>query len=154
MADPNSDPIQVTGLVELRASMREVGNGAPKEMQKALKGIAAKVARIVSSKVPAREGKAASSYKPRATQTAAGIAFGGNAAPYTPWLEFGGTVGKGHKPGVAFSGSVKRTWAGRPAGDGRYLYPTISEEREETAQAVLDVTAQLAERHGLDIRNG
>lgn len=154
MADPNSDPIKVVGLVDLNRSLKSVADASPKEMQKALKVIAAEVARATASKVPARKGKAASSYKPRASGTSAGIAFGGNAAPYAPWLEFGGSVGPGHVKGVPFSGAVRRAWEGRPVGDGRYLYPTISEHHDETNEKVLDLMAKLAERHGLDVQNG
>lgn len=154
MADRNSDPIKVVGIIDLNKALKATADGAPKEMQQGLKEIAAVIARATASKVPARTGRAASSYKPRATQTGAGIAFGGKAAPWTPWLEFGGSVGPGHVAGVPFSGAIRRPWEGRPVGDGRYLYPTISEHHDETNEKVLDLMAKLAERHGLDVQNG
>ena len=65
-----------------------------------------------------------------------------------PWLDFGGSVGRGHKMGAGM-GAIKRDWMGRPVGEGRYVYPAISSEREATLAAVLDAAARRLESAGL-----
>ena len=93
--------IQVRGLREVQSAFRKVDKELPKAFKQEFLGIAQKVVGGVQQKVPKVTGAAAGSVRPRATQRGAGIAFGGNAAPYFPWLDFGGTTGKGHRPGAA-----------------------------------------------------
>ncbi len=67
-----------------------------------------------------------------------------------PWLDFGGSVGRGHKPGVAWSGATRRDWMGRPVGEGRYVYPAISGEREATIVAVEEAIVEAARGAGFE----
>ena len=78
--------------------------------------------------------------------------FGGTAAPYFPWLDFGGTTGKGHQPGVKGSGSVERLpWMGT-SGEGRYVYPAIRDNEAGIVEAAGDAPVNLARKHGLEAR--
>lgn len=129
-------PIQVTNLREITSALRQLDDKAGERMKGEFRAIAEAVASAARDKVPHLTGAAAASIRPRGSQRGAAIAFGGNAAPYMPWLDFGGSTGKGHRPGVADSGSVKRPWLGKPGGDGRYIYPTIEEKRSELEKRV------------------
>lgn len=142
---------RVTGLREVTAGLRQQSKEAPRALRSAFLPIAQKVASEVQQKVPHRTGRAAASVKARAGQRGAAIAFGGDAAPYFPWLDFGGTVGRGHELGP-WKGSIKRPWAGRPIGSGRYVYPTIEEQSEEIRRAAEDAVLGVARDAGFEVR--
>lgn len=143
--------VQVRGLREVRNAARKVDKDIPKGLRRELLPVAQKVQGRIRSKVPYLKGDARESVKARASQRGAAIAFGGNTAPYFPWLDFGGTTGKGHRPGAAYSGSVKRPWMGRP-GDGRYVYPSIAEMTPEIEQAANDAVINLAKAAGFEVK--
>jgi hypothetical protein len=145
MAD-RSVSVRIVGLAEVNRALRQVADKVGGDgLKAALLGIAGKVATSARGKVPAGgSGKAAGSIQPHSTSRGASISFGGQAAPYMPWLDFGGSVGRGHVSGQAWSGAIKRDWMGRPVGEGRYVYPAISGAREETVQAVLNAIVEAA----------
>jgi hypothetical protein len=143
--------VQVRGIREVQAAFRKVDKDLPKALRPEFLEVARSVVRGVQQKMPWRTGRAIRSVKPRASQRGAAIAVGGTAAPYYPWLDFGGTTGKGHRPGQRFSGSVVRPWMGSP-GDGRYLYPTISEQTEDIEKAAEDAVLKVARSAGLEVK--
>lgn len=114
--------------------------------------IAERVASSVRGRLPRRSGKAQASVKARSSNYGASVAAGGRAAEYYPWLDFGGSVGRGHQEGRAWSGAIKRAWMGVPTGAGRYLYPAISDNSAETAEAALEAVEGLARRAGFEVR--
>jgi hypothetical protein len=142
--------VKVTGLRELASAFKAVDANLSKEMRAGFLEIAQHVAGTVQQRMPFRSGRAASSVKPRATAKGASIAAGGTKAPYYQWLDFGGSVGRGHKPGVGWSGSIKRD---APKG-GRYIYPAIAEEREEIEAAVDAAVAHVAKGARFDVSEG
>ncbi len=142
--------VQVKGLRELQAAFKSVDADIPKELRNTFKVIAQMVATAAAAKVPRRTGTAAASITPRATQRGAAIAFGGPKAPYYPWLDFGGTVGRGHKPNRPYSGSVKRQYMGRPFGSGRYIYPTIEAMDDQIKAAAAEAVIDAAKRAGFE----
>lgn len=142
--------VQVRGLAELRKAFRDVSKDIPKEMGRAFKAVAETVAGRARAKVPSRSGRAASSIVARGSQRGAAIAFGGTRAEYFPWLDFGGSVGRGHKPGQAWSGAIKREWMGLPNGQGRYVYPAIRQSRPEIEQAADAAIVAAARRAEFD----
>lgn len=144
--------VQVRGLKEVQKALKAIDKDLPKGLRTEFLVVARAVVGTAQRDVPRRTGAAASSIRPRASQTGAGIAFGGNAAPYFPWLDFGGSTGKGHRPGVKDSGSVKRDWLGNPAGEGRYVYPAIRAHEDDIVDAAGDVPVKLAKRNGLEAR--
>ncbi len=129
--------VNVTGLRELNRGLKAYDQ-APQEMRDVMKGIAEGVAQDVRHRVPRRSGKMAASYKARGGVKGASIAYGGNKAPYAPWIEFGGRVGS------------KLTTKRPVIRGGRYLYPTIAKNLEDvqakTAAALNRITAKYGMR--------
>lgn len=160
--------VQVRGLREVQSAFRKVDKDIPNKMKGELLSIAQEVRNDIRAKVPTfsgrsqNEGKgkwkrsspgaARESVKARASQRGAAIAFGGETAPYFPWLDFGGSTGKGHRPNRPWSGSVVREWQGRPFGDGRYVYPTIAEKHDDISNAVGDAAVKVAKSAGFEVR--
>jgi hypothetical protein len=146
--------IEVRGLREFERAIRAVDGRLAAELRSALRAIAEQVAADARSRVTADvgAGPAAASITPRAGARGASIAAGGRAAPYLPWLDFGGSVGRGHRPGVAWSGAVKREWRGRPVGEGRYLYPAIRANRDAISRLVDEAVERVAEDAGFETR--
>jgi hypothetical protein len=77
--------------------------------------------------------------KVRSSQTAVRVAVGGTKAPYYPWLDFGGKVGRNDS-------TVRRFYS-----DGRYLYPSLREVRGELEGVLLRSLTDVARRAGLDV---
>ena len=124
--------VRVRGLEETQRAFRQIQHRAPPGLAKSMKAIADHVVGVAQQRMPFRTGEAAKSLKPKGTAKGAGISFPAGGAPwrgvkadYYPWLDFGGTTGKGHVANGhnGFGGSVKRS---SPKG-GRYLYPAIGE---------------------------
>lgn len=140
--------VEVRGIRELATAFKKIDSDLPDEFKVAFLGIAERVVSKAQSGVPTISGRAAGSIKPRATTRGASVAFGGTAAPYFPWLDFGGTTGRGH--GTGGGGSIMRPWLGRPNGEGRYVYPAISSERDNTAAAAEKAVTDVAARAGFE----
>lgn len=142
--------VRVEGLRETRRALREVGGRAQREFKAEMLEIAEDIAADARGRVPKITGRAAGSYIPKGLAAGAAVTFGGRRAPYAPWLDFGGTTGPGHRPGIAGSGSVKRPV--KP--QGRYLYPSIRDNEEDIEERVGDVILGLARRHGFRTEGG
>lgn len=95
--------ISAPGLAQLRKDFRKLSP----EIDLALKGELLIVARPVLERgkqlTPERSGKLRGSERIRVVNRGVGI---GSRLPYANALHWGGSVGKGHRPGVAWSGSV------------------------------------------------
>ena len=65
---------------------------------------------------------------------------------FYPWLDFGGSTGRGHRVGVPWTGSIKRALVK----GGRYVYPTIEEARADIEDQVGDVLIGLASERVYD----
>ncbi len=143
--------VEFRGIKEFVSGLKAIDANLPKELRVAFLGVAVKVAGEVAAVFPhGATGRAAASVKPRAGPKGAGIAIGGGAAPYAPWLDYGGTVGKGHKPGVGGSGSVKRPFLK----EGRYLYPTIVAAHDEIEKAAAAALVRVARSAGFSVKGG
>ena len=149
MADPK---LEVRGLRELALAFKRLDAELPKALRARFLSIASEVVAVARSRMPYVDGHAQESVKPRASARGAAIAFGGQVAPYMPWLDFGGSTGPGHVPGVPWSGQIKRAWMGRPVGEGRYVYPAIRQERPAIAEAAEDAVIEVARRQEFDTR--
>lgn len=126
---PLVDPIPVEGLRDLVRRLRAVDANLPKAMRLAANEAAEVVVDDAQQRTPKKSGKAAKSIKAKSTRTAARITSGGNRAPYMPWLDYGGSVGKNN--------TAKRPFIP----DGRYVYPAFRSKRqqvEDTYRAALD----------------
>ena len=152
MADAGTH-VEVRGLRDLSKAFGQMDTGLRQELKSRMKAVAESVVRVAQGKIARRSGKAASSIKARAGLSgSASIAFGGTKAPYMPWLDFGGSTGRGHVPGVAWSGAIKRDWRGNPFGEGRYIYPSIRQERPEIERTVEEAIKLVAQRAGFETR--
>lgn len=129
-----TDPIRVDGLNQFVANLKAMDRELPKALRVAFNGAADIVVQDARPGIPTKSGKAKASVKAKSTQTFVRISGGGNKAPYYPWLDFGGRVGRNK--------SVKRPFIK----DGRYLYDAyyrnVNRFGEVLEQALLDVASQ------------
>lgn len=130
------DPIKVDGLAQFSRNLKKLDSDLPKALRVALNEAADLVVTGAKTRVPKKTGKAAASIKPASTRTAVRVKAGGKRAPYYPWLDFGGRVGKRR--------SVKRPFLK----EGRYLYDVYFDLRDSgriqqvLQKALLDVASQ------------
>lgn len=149
--------IQVTGLREWQTAIRQVDRELPKEVRKEFLSIADYVVGQAQQRMPWGSGEAMRSLKARATQKGAGISrpaggtpWRGEKADYYPWLDFGGSVGRGriangHQAG---GGSIHRP----VVKGGRYLYPAIVGATDYIVQHVGDTILRVARTAGFEVR--
>jgi hypothetical protein len=144
---PVEGSVLITGLRELQAAYRSIDRELPKLLRVAMKGIADHVVGVVQQRMPWESGEAAKSLKPRATQLGAGIArpaggtpWRGEKADYSPWLDFGGAVGRKH--------SVIRP----VVKGGRYLYPAIAASKGETLDEAAKAIKKAASDQGFETK--
>lgn len=130
------------GLKEFKKALKQVDADLPKEMKSEFKAIASLIAEKVAAKVPVgKTGKARASVKPRASLTYAAIVGGQGKAPYMPWLDFGGTRARSDGTHASTRPFIKT---------GRYMYPTILEEREIIEAAAERAIVTVARKAGFE----
>jgi hypothetical protein len=116
--------VDTAKVAHLEEQLAKLGSGVEQALVNVSRDIADDVVTTVRGKVPYLTGKARNSYQVNYTSTGTEITFGGDAAPYVPWLEFGGKAG--------------RSGASRPyVPGGRYLYPTIRKVAEDWESEIL-----------------
>jgi hypothetical protein len=131
-----ADPIKVEGLNQFARNLKKLDADLPKALRVALNSSAELVVDRARPDVPRRSGRARGSIRPRSTRTAVRVTGGGRRAPYYPWLDFGGRVGRRRSVARAF---MK---------DGRYIYDAYfklkaaGEFQEALEDALLDVARQ------------
>lgn len=131
-----ADAIKVDGLAEFARSLKKLDSDLPKALRVALNEAAQVVVDYAVPRIPKRSGRAARTVKARSTRTAVRVVAGGNRAPYYPWLDFGGRVGRRR--------SVQRPFMK----DGRYIYAGYfaksrsGEFQDVLTKALLGVAAQ------------
>lgn len=131
--------IHIEGLKDLQKKLKAVDKEAPKQLRIALNEVAEFVISKGRPQVPKRTGAAQRSWKARSTRTESRVSYGGSRAPYMPWLDWGGRVGR-----------KKRTV--RPyMTEGRYLYPTVKKYRSQIQGIGDDALADVARDAGLDL---
>ena len=141
--------VNVEGLRELNKALKELGPEFPKEMRKTNKDVAdgvASEARSAALSLGGVAAKAAPSLKASAGTTSAGVALGGNSAPWAAGAEFGG----GRRPTT----KQFRPWRGNGPDAGYFLYPTIRENAEQIEGQYREALDELIARVGLDDRMG
>lgn len=134
-----AEPIKVEGLKEFTRSLKRLDAEVPKAMRVALNGAADIVLDYARPKIPRRTGRAAASLKAKSTQTAVRVAAGGKKAPWYPWLDFGGRVGRRKQTKRPF---IK---------EGRYIYPALTAKRAEFEAALVKALTGAAESAGLGV---
>jgi hypothetical protein len=136
---PVFEPIEVEGLRELSRALRRLGSDLPKALRLAGNEAADIVVQDARRRVPKRSGRAAASIKAKSTRTAVRISSGGRRAPYMPWLDYGGKVGRNDS-------------ASRPfIADGRYVYPSFRDNRNKVDETYRKSLQRIASDAGLEI---
>lgn len=133
--------IRIEGLAAFNRKLRRVDADLPKALKAAMTEAADLVVHDARPLVPKRSGRAAASIKTASTRTAVRVKEGGTKAPYMPWLDFGGRVGR-----------RKRTV--RPfEKEGRYLFPMYFKHRDSgRIQRILaDSLTDVARKAGWDV---
>lgn len=130
--------VEVEGLRELGRSLRKLSADAPKALRLALNDAADVILDDAKPRVPRRSGRARGTLKAQSTRTESRVSGGGGRAPYYPWLDFGGRVGR-----------RKRTL--RPVlKDGRYIYNAFFRRRDDYRDALDDRLADVIASAGLE----
>jgi hypothetical protein len=114
--------VKVEGLTEFKRKLKALDGHHPKEVRLILNDAAELIVTSTKGVIPRRKGKAAASVRAASTQTKGRVKAGGGRVPYYPWLDFGGSVGKG--------GSIKRPFLK----SGRYLYKSLDSNRSKVLQ--------------------
>lgn len=88
------DRIKVDGLAQFVRDLKKLDSDLPKAVRNALNAAAQLVVDTARPEIPSRSGKAKGSVRVASTRTKVRVRAGGNRAPYYPWLDFGGRVGR------------------------------------------------------------
>lgn len=133
--------IKVEGLREFSRAVAAADKGLKKEIRLALNEAADLVVGKSKPVFPALTGRAASTIRAASTQKASRVRLGGSRAPYGPWLEFGGRVGRNQ--------SIQR----RYVREGRYVYEKYRKLRDsgEFQEAMTDALIELGGKAGLEV---
>lgn len=131
--------VGITGLAEFNRGLRKLDSEAPKGLRIALNSVADILVTETRKDIPRHTGAAAASLKAKSTRTSARVSMGGRKAPYMPWLDFGGKVGRNR--------SVTRPFYS----EGRYLYPTLRKIRPDIEAALQEALTDVARNAGLDV---
>lgn len=136
-----AEAIKVKGLAEFQRNLKKLDSELPKALRLALNDSADVIIGYARPRVPKRSGRAARSIKARSTRTAVRVTGGGRRAPYYPWLDFGGRVGRGR--------SITRPFKkeGRYIYDGYFKKSSSGEFQEILTKALLKV----AESAGVEV---
>lgn len=136
---PIIEPVRIDGLREIVRAIRAVDADLAKALRLGANKAAAIVVDAARAKMPSRTGRAKTSVRAKSTRTAARVTSGGKRAPYVPWLDYGGNVGRGntaHRPFIA---------------DGRYVYPAFRANREQFEKIYRDELQDIVRRAGLEV---
>jgi hypothetical protein len=134
-----ADAIRVYGLADFSRSLKRLDSDLPKVLRLAMNEAADVVVTAARMRVPKRSGRAARSLQPRSTRTMVRVAAGGRRAPYYPWLDFGGRVGRNRTARRAF------------IPDGRYIYPAYNDNRERFLQIMQKALVDVARSAGVEV---
>jgi hypothetical protein len=108
-----ADAIAIDGLNQFVRNLKALDRDLPKALRIAFNEAADVVVQDARPRIPTLTGKARGSVKARSTQTASRVVGGGNRAPYYPWLDFGGRVGRRrsvHRPFLKYGRYIYASW--------------------------------------------
>jgi hypothetical protein len=134
-----ADPIKIDGLSQFRANLKKLDRDLPKALRLAFNAAADIVVDDARPRVPSRSGKARASVKAKSTQSYSRVSGGGNKAPYYPWLDFGGKVGRNR--------SVSRPFIK----DGRYIYHAYYRNRHRYVEVLEASLIKVADQAGIEV---
>lgn len=131
--------LHIEGLSEFQRNLKALDRDLPKALRIAFNDAADIIVSDARPRIPSRSGRARGTVKARSTQKQARVSGGGNRAPYYPWLDFGGRVGRRksvHRPFLT---------------DGRYIYNAYFRRRGEFADAMEDAIVKVASQAGIEV---
>ncbi len=131
--------IRIEGLREFNRALRQLDNDLPRMLRLAMNKAAAVVVDYGQARMPRRSGRAVATIKASSTRTSVRVAEGSRRAPYVPWLDFGGKVGRSHSVGRPY---IK---------GGRYLYPALTDKRDEIQAALESALSEVVSAAGLEV---
>jgi hypothetical protein len=131
--------LAVAGLAEMRRGLKGMDSSLPKSVRVALNSVAQVVVDAAKPKIPSRTGAAKGSLKAASSQNQARVSAGGQRAPYYPWLDFGGRVGR--------KKSVHRDFYK----SGRYIYPAVADNQDAIQEAMFKAVRHIAETNGIEV---
>lgn len=136
----SEDAVRVEGLNAVAKAIRRIDPELAKELRVVLNDAADTIVDRARPGVPKRSGRAAASIKAKSTRSLARVTGGGSRAPYYPWLDFGGRVGRRR--------SVTRQFRKR----GRYIYKAYFRARDsgEFQDQMHDGLLDVLRRAGLE----
>lgn len=134
---PAKPRVEIEGLKDIQKRLRDLDPALAKELKDVNLSVADMVADIARAKVPHDSGDARATVKAKGQQRYAYIRAGGRKAPYYPWLDFGGKVGRER--------SVVRPFLG----EGRYIYPTVAQQRDKIVKEYVLMIGQLLDKANL-----
>lgn len=144
-------PIRIAGLRDMQKALKDLDGESQKELRLALNEAANVVVNVARRRVPVVTGAARASIRASSGQRSASVSAGGRKAPYFPWLDYGGTVGRGRsgKAGTvgAKEGNVKRPFIK----SGRYIYPAYSAQHDNVMRLLDKRIRSLVESKGLHV---
>lgn len=133
------DVVHVTGLAQFRRGLRELDRAAPRALRVAGNEAAQLVVDTARPMVPKRTGKAAASIKVKSSQSVVRVVSGGARAPWMPWLDYGGRVGKNDSASRPFTP------------DGRYVYPAYRRVRPQFITVLETALQRIADESGVSL---
>lgn len=148
MADPLIEPIKIAGLREFTKAAKAADETTGPMIKGVLNDGINLVLDHARPRVPSKTGVARGSMKAKSTAREARIVAGGTKAPYYPWLDYGGRVGRGRTG--PNTGSVNRPFYG----GGRYLYPAYSAVRADVLRVMEKGLKDLGDQIGLEVTDG
>lgn len=139
--------VQVSGLREVRAALRRLGDTESlTDVREALKDAAGVVAEDARRRVPVRSGRARDSIRPTASGNRAFVQGGKASVPYYGWLDFGSRQPISGRPR-----SVGPWASPAPRGpeEGRFIYPALDATRGDVVDALTEAIERAAHKEGL-----
>lgn len=134
--------VDIDGLDELQKALRSTADGLDDAVRAEFLDEAKRIAADARGAVPRRTGAARATVDAQLVDGAAAIVAGGRRAPYFPWLEYGGRVGR--------NDSVSRPFVK----DGRYIGRAVDASISDIEAAALRGAVEAARAAGLEVSGG
>lgn len=134
-----ADAVRIDGLDEFVRNLKRLDADLPKALRVALNAATNIVLDYARPQIPRRTGRAARALVARSTRTSARVVEGGRRAPYMPWLDFGGRVGRNR--------SVVRPFIR----EGRFVYKALGVKRAQFTAAVESALLDAARSAGIEV---
>lgn len=133
------EPIKIDGLNQFVRNLKKIDADLPKTLRVGFNDAAMIIVDYVQPRIPHVTGKAAASVKVKSTRNSVRVSEGGNSAPWMPWLDFGGKVGRGK--------SIVRQFYR----EGRYLYAGLAAEGEKVYAAIVGALLDAVRAAGIEV---